>query len=102
MPKILGEKRTREIKIRLTDTEFEALQSRRTKNLAGWLRDLALGSVPIHQADPTLVRQVAKIGNNLNQIARHANTERQLDRQVLIAVNESNKLLRQLVELHKN
>ena len=41
MPKILGDKRTKEIKIRLTDNEFAKLQQRRTKNLAGWLRDLA-------------------------------------------------------------
>ena len=47
MPKILGDKRTKEIKIRLTDNEFAKLQQRRTKNLAGWLRDLALGAVPI-------------------------------------------------------
>lgn len=102
MPKILGDKRKKEIKIRLTDAEFEELQSRRTKNLAGWMRDLALGSVPIRQADPTLVRQVAKIGNNLNQIARYVNTERHVDANVLSAIHESNQLLRQLVEQHKN
>lgn len=82
MPKILGDKRKKEIKIRLTEAEFEALQSRRTKNLAGWMRDLALGAVPIRQADPKLVRQVAKIGNNLNQIARYVNTERHVDANV--------------------
>lgn len=70
------DKRTKEIKIRLTDNEFAKLQQRRTKNLAGWLRDLALGAVPIRQADPALVHQVARIGSNLNQIARHANTEK--------------------------
>lgn len=102
MPKILGDKRTKEIKIRLTEAEFEELQSRRTKNLAGWMRDLALGSVPIRQADANLVRQVAKIGNNLNQIARYVNTERHVDANVLSAIHESNQLLRQLVEQHKN
>lgn len=102
MPKILGDKRTKEIKVRLTEKEMEQLHARRTKNLAAWMRDIALGAVPIRQADPNLVVQVARIGNNLNQIARHANTERRLDQSVLSAVNESNNLLRQLIELHKN
>lgn len=102
MPKILGEKRNKEIKIRLTQTEFEELNARRTKNLAGWMRDLALGATPIRQADAALVRQVARIGNNLNQIARHVNTERHIDSSMLAALNESNTLLRNLLEQHKN
>ena len=102
MPKILWDKRTKEIKIRLTSDEFAKLQQRRTKNLAGWLRDLALGAVPIRQADPALVHQVARIGSNLNQIARHANTEKKLDASVLSALNDSNRLLQALLEQHKN
>lgn len=40
MPKIKGAKRTLEVKIRLTETEWNELQQRKTKSLAGWLRDL--------------------------------------------------------------
>ena len=82
MPKIKGAKRTLEVKIRLTETEWNELQQRKTKSLAGWLRDLGLGAIPIRQADPDLIRHLARIGSNLNQIARHANTEKQLDVQV--------------------
>ena len=98
MPKIKGEKRTLEVKIRLTETEWNELQQRKTKSLAGWLRDLGLGAVPIRQADPELIRQITRIGSNLNQIARHANTEKQLDSQVLQELAQANALLNQLIK----
>ena len=69
-----------------------------TKSLAGWLRDLGLGAVPIRQADPDLIRHIARIGSNLNQIARHANTEKQLDIQVLQELAQANALLDQLIK----
>lgn len=97
MPKIKGAKRTLEVKIRLTEAEWNELQQRKTKSLAGWLRDLGLGAVPIRQADPELIRHITRIGSNLNQIARHANTEKQLDNQVLQALAQTNALLDQLV-----
>ncbi|MBL7668505.1 plasmid mobilization relaxosome protein MobC (plasmid) [Moraxella osloensis] len=95
MPKIKGAKRTLEVKI--NETEWNELQQRKTKSLAGWLRDLGLGAVPIRQADPALIRHLARIGSNLNQIARHANTEKQLDVQVLQELAKANALLDQLV-----
>lgn len=101
MPKIKGEKRHREVKIRLTEKEWDELQTRKTKNLAGWLRDIGLGAVPICEADPNLIRQITRMGSNLNQIARHANTEKQLDQQVLLAIGETNRLLAELITLHK-
>ena len=98
MPKIKGAKRTLEVKIRLTETEWNELQQRKTKSLAGWLRDLGLGAAPIAQADPELIRHVARIGSNLNQIARHANTQKQLDSQVLNELTQANALLAQLIK----
>jgi len=97
MPRIKGAKRTLEVKIRLTETEWNELQQRKTKSLAGWLRDLGLGAIPIRQADPDLIRHLARIGSNLNQIARHVNTEKQLDVQVLQELAKANALLDQLV-----
>ena len=44
-----------------------------------------------------LIRHITRIGSNLNQIARHANTEKQLDNQVLQALAQTNALLDQLV-----
>ena len=98
MPKIKGAKRTLEVKISLTETEWSELQQRKTKSLAGWLRDLGLGAVPIRQADPDLIHHIARIGSNLNQIARHANTEKQLDVQVLQELAKVNALLDQLIK----
>ena len=70
-------KRQREIKIRLTDAEHEALLARCTKpSLATWMRETCLGEKQtkqsrIQEVDPQLLRQLAGIGNNLNQIARN-------------------------------
>ena len=71
------EKRTREIKIRLTDSEHLRLIDRCDRtHLAEWLRQLGLGEHTARKrrlpdVAPELLRQVSGIGNNLNQIARH-------------------------------
>lgn len=72
--------RIKEIKIRLTEQEHQLLQSKKTGlELATWIRATCLG-VQTRQkntkgSDPALVRQLAKIGANLNQLAKIANTE---------------------------
>ena len=86
------EKRTKEIKIRLTETEHQRLLDRCDRtHLAEWLRQLGLGEhisrkrrVP--EVAPELLRQVSGIGNNLNQIAHHANKTGQIDPTELHAV----------------
>ena len=106
------EKRTREIKIRLTDSEHQRLIDRCDRtHLAEWLRQLGLGE---HTASkrrlpdvaPELLRQVSGIGNNLNQIARRLN---QLDvlntteRVSLLAVlNSLDRNLSELLEQHRD
>lgn len=91
--------RDKHIQIRLTADEVAQI-----KNRAGdlgsstFLRQLGLGqkieqpkSKPttiIHSADPDLVRNVAWIGNNINQIAKHLNSGNKLDNDVLMAVVE--------------
>lgn len=70
------EKRTKEIKIRLTEREHELLLERCEQfQLASWLRTLGLGERRPRQrklpmVDPVLLRQISGMGNNLNQIAR--------------------------------
>ncbi|WP_140428943.1 plasmid mobilization protein, partial [Salmonella enterica] len=72
------EKRTKEIKIRLTDDDHHRLleRSQRT-HLAEWLRELGLGErTPskrrkLPDVDPLLFRQIAGSSNILNQIARN-------------------------------
>ncbi len=56
-------------------------------SMSAYMRNRAIGKeempcpkpapkVIIHEVDPELVRQIARIGNNINQIARHLNTKR--------------------------
>ncbi|SIY93997.1 mobilization protein MobC [Shigella sonnei] len=71
-------KRTKSIKIRVTDDELAALRERcPAGELAPWLRDLGLGQKRPRRAervDPALLRQLAGAGNLLNQIARRIHT----------------------------
>ena len=70
---------TKEIKIRLTETEHQRLLDRCDRtHLAEWLRQLGLGEHTsrkrrVPDVAPELLRQVSGIGNNLNQIARRLN-----------------------------
>ena len=74
-------KRTKEIKIRLTEQEHQILLGKKTgAELATWIRDTCLQTdtpkkKPIKTADPELLRQLTRIGGNLNQIAKHTNTD---------------------------
>lgn len=78
-----GRPRPHNVKVWLSAAELDAVQARAgDAPLSGWLRDLALGEAPAKRtrssgpapkADPALVAQVAKIGNNLNQMARALN-----------------------------
>lgn len=71
-------KRTKSIKIRVTDEELSKLRERcPAGELAPWLRELGLGQKRPRRAervDPALLRQLAGVGNLLNQIARRINS----------------------------
>lgn len=76
-------KREKTIKVRCTDDEYEALKQRCPKaRLAEWMREHCLApegtrsrsSKAPESVDPTLLRQLAGIGNNLNQVARRVNS----------------------------
>ena len=99
MPHIKGQKREKSIKIRVTEQEHQQLNDRKTNNsLAVWLRNIGLGATPIHRADPELVRQIGRLGSNLNQIAKHANTEKQLDMQCLQEIQKIERYMQILIE----
>lgn len=72
--------RTKRIIIRLTEQEHQRLLDKKTKaGLATWIRETCLDSPTddrkaVETADPKLLAQLAKIGGNLNQIAKQANT----------------------------
>jgi len=86
LPKI---KRTARYELRLTPEElsrWKAHAKNAGKNLSDWIRsNVGLGAAESHikkirplkhdipKADPEVIRELAKIGNNLNQIARALN-----------------------------
>lgn len=76
----LKHKRTKRIVIRLTEQEHQLLLDKKERaGLATWVREYCLESPiakrkAVKTADPKLLAQLAKIGGNLNQIAKQANT----------------------------
>ncbi|HFT2752586.1 TPA: MobC family plasmid mobilization relaxosome protein [Klebsiella quasipneumoniae] len=106
------EKRTKEIKIRMTETEHQRLLERCDRiHLAEWLRQLGLGEQtarkrPVPDVAPELLRQVSGMGNNLNQIARRLNQSDSLtpsERVSLLSIlNSLDRQLGELLEQHRD
>ncbi|MER2009604.1 MAG: plasmid mobilization relaxosome protein MobC [Psychrobacillus sp.] len=65
---------------------------------ARWLRQVALGIVPTHQADAELVRNIGRIGSNLNQLTRYVNTEKTIDQNAHNEILVIRTMLQQLIE----
>lgn len=67
-------------KVRFSDEELAVLRERARecgRPVARYVRESALGSIPKarrHATEQELIRHLARIGNNLNQLAREANT----------------------------
>ena len=89
--------RNRHIQIRLTDAEFDEIKIRAGElGTSTFLRRLALSQKIeqpkkkakkiIHTADPELVRHVAWIGNNINQIAKRLNLGSHVDNEILMTL----------------
>ena len=80
----MPERRTRAKLLRLHTAELDAITRRARecgRSAAAYIRETALGAVP--KARPRLaemeaVRQLARIGNNLNQLAHIANMNEEL------------------------
>lgn len=78
---VVPTKRERSVKIRLSDEELATLKMHCNRvELARWMRELCLSNgqpdLPletVHSVDPELIRQLAALGNNLNQISRSMN-----------------------------
>jgi len=71
--------RDKSIKIRVTADELAELNARKIGGeLARWMRETCLGNATprgrVPDADPALLRALAGIGNNLNQIAKRVNS----------------------------
>jgi hypothetical protein len=71
--------RDKSIKIRVTADELAELNARKIGGeLARWMRETCLGHATprgrVPDADPALLRALAGIGNNLNQITKRVNS----------------------------
>ena len=53
--------------------------------------------IPQQKVDPMLLYEVAKIGNNLNQIAKHCNQKKKVDIEVLTNLVALEKNLKELL-----
>ncbi|WP_175507919.1 MobC family plasmid mobilization relaxosome protein [Halomonas korlensis] len=72
--------RTIIMRFRVNPEERQVIKYNAGKQQVGpFVRDLALGKKSKRRAPPVnkeLVREISKVGNNLNQIARHINTSK--------------------------
>lgn len=72
-------KRTKSIKIWLSEEEHDQLLRLKSgSQLATWVRETCMGKKSKRKTtppkvDPVLLRHLAAVGNNLNQVARQAN-----------------------------
>ncbi len=110
----MDEKREKIIKIRVSPEELETLKFNSTKaELAAWMRDTCLNPgqtdfvrdlVQPSPVDPALLRALAGIGNNLNQIARKVNTgewEPLQTAEIIAALGAIERELSELRALHR-
>ena len=105
----MDEKREKIIKIRVSPEELETLKFNSTKvQLAEWMRETCLnpGQVDLvrdlvqpETVDPALLRALAGIGNNMNQIARRINTGEWDSLDVVKIVAALGPIERELAEL---
>jgi hypothetical protein len=100
----MTEKRLKVIKVRATMEEYDSLRLLCPRSrLASWMRESCLGLDSPQKIDPKLLRQLAGIGNNLNQIARATNSDhwKTVDRiQVVSALRAIEQELKNLKERH--
>lgn len=66
--------------------------------LASYIRYVLINAKPpIHKFDKAMIIQVARIGNNINQIAKHVNIDKVIDCVVLKQIIDINKKLDNLM-----
>lgn len=78
-------KRTKMVKVRVSSGELHVIAERAEecgKGTSTYMREVALGSVPRarpRRVEQQAIHQLARIGNNLNQLARAANASRRVE-----------------------
>ena len=100
-------KRTKKIMLRLTESEYQKISENCQMPIARFIRETALGNAIIRRivppkVDPKLIRQIALIGNNLNQLTKlshQKNNNNELDNLTLLS---ELALIRQSLDELKN
>ena len=98
-------KRQNVIKIRVSDAELAALREMKTcTELARFIRESILQRETVVRTkapsvDPQLLRSLAALGNNVNQIARRLN--KNIDIPTALELQYISNSLRQILELHR-
>ena len=96
--------RTKRVTIRFTPDEYNSLKEKATQfdmTLSDYVRTTLLSKrekVRPSKCDKSLVYEINRIGNNLNQIARHCNTTGTVDKLVLKELVEIEKKLNELLK----
>lgn len=110
------ELRTKEVKIRLTESEFNELKNKCGGNMADYLRKNSLSAPPVEmqkiklsypKVDPDFVRAINYIGNNLNQLValHHRNALSKTDIEtalIILKIDSFNDAINRLNDNVKN
>ena len=89
------------ITIRFTDDEYNELKAKADEldiPLSTYIRKKVLGNREkiLTKCNKELLYEINRIGNNLNQIAKHCNTTKTIDKLVLQSLVEIEKKLNEL------
>ena len=102
-----SEPRTNRIPLRLSDSEKERLLTLADgRELAPWIREVCLKEKLKHRiappkVDPSLIRHLSAIGNNVNQIARVLNSNPSIETAlVAVEISHIQKALDELLSLN--
>jgi len=103
----MKEIRSENIKVRLTPSEKEKLQQMveeyGVRNISDFIRHIVLDgkyrivSEECEEAQSDILYHLSRIGNNLNQIGRYINIQKELDVKVLEELQKIRELLEVLV-----
>lgn len=104
-----SKKRDKKIQIRLTEHEKnQLLENANGLELSTYLRQVGLSQKAqapnpvakrvVHTVDPELIREVSKIGININQMAKYLNIKKELDRTVFIELLKIKDDLNEVLE----
>lgn len=98
--------RINKISLRLTDNEMNLLETNASLcglNKSAFVRDVLLkAKPPIHKFDKAMVVQISRLGNNLNQIAKHVNKNESIDHIALKHIIEISNSINSLLDKDKN